>query len=372
MQKVNSDLGMFVQDTWTRKRLTLNYGARYDHFNAEVPAESSPAGTWIAARNFPAIKDVPNWDDWSVRLAAAYDLFGTGKTAVKVNAGKYVASQAAGYAANFNGMTYSTQTARVERCRPATAPSSTPTGNIQFNEVLGGTSNFGQITGRPDPNLERGYNWEYSASVQHELAAARVGDGRLLPPAVLQPADHRQPECGRQRVESVHASRRRPTQGCPTSGQPIQMFNLNANKVGTATDSLYTFSTANQTTYNGFEVSANVRRNKFLMFGGVTTDRRATTSCDGSTATNGTPNATSGTSARDNPNASRFCDSPPPFRTTFKASAAYSSPVRLPVERLIHGDARASASTRTTRSRRPSRGEPSSDRPPAPRRSTST
>ena len=42
-------------------------------------------------------------------------------------------------------------------------------GNIQFNEVIGGTSNFGQITNRPDPDLQRGYNWEYSASVQHEL-----------------------------------------------------------------------------------------------------------------------------------------------------------------------------------------------------------
>jgi hypothetical protein len=71
----------------------------------------------------------------------------------------------------------------------------------------------------------------------------------------------------------------------PTSGQPLPMFNLNANKVGTATDGLYTFSTANHTTNNGFEVSANLRRDKFLLFGGVTTDRRVTTSCDGSTST---------------------------------------------------------------------------------------
>ena len=42
-------------------------------------------------------------------------------------------------------------------------------GNIQFSEVIGGTSNFGQITSRPDPDLQRGYNWEYSASVQHQL-----------------------------------------------------------------------------------------------------------------------------------------------------------------------------------------------------------
>ena len=34
----------------------------------------------------------------------------TGKTALKANASKYIASPAAGYAANFNGMTYATQT----------------------------------------------------------------------------------------------------------------------------------------------------------------------------------------------------------------------------------------------------------------------
>ena len=110
------------------KRLTLNYGARFEHFNASVPAESSPASTWIGARNFPAIPNVPNWNDWAVRLAAAYDLFGNGKTALKANAGKYVAAQAAGLRADIQ---------RHERRRPQTrtwtdarrqrARSSTPT-----------------------------------------------------------------------------------------------------------------------------------------------------------------------------------------------------------------------------------------------------
>src|SRR5205085_3767471 len=110
VQNVNSDFGSYVQDTWTMKQLTLNYGARFEHFNASVPAESSPASTWIGARNFPAIPDVPNWNDWAVRFAAAYDLSGDGKTAVKASAGKYVASQAAGYAQNFNGMRGTTLT----------------------------------------------------------------------------------------------------------------------------------------------------------------------------------------------------------------------------------------------------------------------
>ena len=52
------------------------------------------------------------------------------------------------------------------------------------------------------------------------------------------------------------------------------------------------------------------------MFGGVTTDRRASTTCD----------------ARDNPERrSRFCDSVPPFRTTVKASAAYTFPYDVKV-----------------------------------------
>ena len=64
-----------------------------DHFNAEVPAQSG-AGRhrWIAgAANFAAIPNVPNWNDWSVRFAGAYDLFGNGKTAIKANASKYIA-----------------------------------------------------------------------------------------------------------------------------------------------------------------------------------------------------------------------------------------------------------------------------------------
>jgi hypothetical protein len=106
-------------------------------------------------------------------------------------------------------------------------------------------------------------------------------------------------------------------QRLPLSGQPIEMYSLNANKVGVATDNLRTFSD-NTTVYNGFELSGNLRREKLLLFGGINTERRATTECDGSTSATNT--------ARDNPNGLRFCDSPPPFRTTFKMSAAYQLP----------------------------------------------
>jgi hypothetical protein len=307
-QKVKSDLGLFLQDTWTMNRLTLNLGGRFDHFNAMVPAQSAPASTWIQARNFAEIKDVPNWNDWSVRLAAAYDLFGNGKTALKVNASKYIASAAAGYAAIFNGMTYSTQT-RAWFDLDSNKSLFDSAGNIQFGEVFGGTSNFGGITSRPDPDLLRGHNWEYNASVQHQLVDRvsvtggfyrrrfynlDVTDNTNLavtdwsPFTITAPTDPRLPD----------------------SGTAITMHTLNAAKVGVPTDNLRTFSDINTSVYNGFEVSANARFSKLLLFGGITTDRRATTTCD----------------ERDNPNSARFCDAVPPFRATYKMSAAYQLP----------------------------------------------
>ena len=43
IQHLNSDFGLFVQDTWTMDRLTLNFGGRYDKFNASIPAQSAAA-----------------------------------------------------------------------------------------------------------------------------------------------------------------------------------------------------------------------------------------------------------------------------------------------------------------------------------------
>jgi hypothetical protein len=330
VQNVNSDFGSYAQDTWTMKRLTLNYGARFEHFNASVPAESSPASTWIGARDFPAIPNVPNWNDWAVRLAAAYDLFGNGKTALKANAGKYVASQAAGYAQNFNGMSGTTQTVTwTDLSRNGTIYDAN--GNIEVNEVGPRTANFGQVTVRPDPALARPNNWEYSAAIQHELLArTSITVGFYHRDFYnLQVVDNQNVSAADWTSFAI-ATPNDPR--LPLSGQPIPLYTLNQAKVGIATDNLYTYSTQNTSSYNGFEVSGNVRRDKFLLFGGVTTDRLVTSNCDGSTATFDI--GARGASARDNPNSLRFCNvtlatSGQPagvFRTTVKASGAYSFP----------------------------------------------
>ena len=85
-----------------------------------------------------------------MRFAGAYDLFGNGKTAIKANASKYIAAAAAGFAQTFNPMNYSTQT-RAWLDFDGNKSILDSAGNIQFSEVIGGTSNFGQITSATDP-----------------------------------------------------------------------------------------------------------------------------------------------------------------------------------------------------------------------------
>src|SRR5262249_41225465 len=83
-------LGIFAQDQWALKRLTLNYGVRFDTFNGHVPAQDEAAIEYVSARHFAPVNGVPAWKDVNPRAGIAYDVFGTGKTAVKVSVGRYV------------------------------------------------------------------------------------------------------------------------------------------------------------------------------------------------------------------------------------------------------------------------------------------
>jgi hypothetical protein len=93
IEHLKAALGIFAQDRWTINRLTLNVGLRFDYHNAYVPAQTLAAIPFVPAREYDAIHDVPNWTDLSPRIGAAYDLFGNGRTVLRGNYAKYIASE---------------------------------------------------------------------------------------------------------------------------------------------------------------------------------------------------------------------------------------------------------------------------------------
>ena len=86
--------GVYAQDQWTIGRLTLQGGVRYDRAWSWAPAEGN--GTTQTSRfnpqpiSFEQTVSVRGYNDITPRFGLTYDLFGTGKTAVKFNGGRYL------------------------------------------------------------------------------------------------------------------------------------------------------------------------------------------------------------------------------------------------------------------------------------------
>ena len=164
LARLNSDLGVYVQDSWTMRRLTLNLGGRFQYLKGQIDAQDAPAGRFVPARHFDAVKNLPNWKDFAGRLGAAYDLFGNGKTAIKATAGKYLENESTSFAATYNPMTFDQDVRRWDDLN----------GNdiAEDNEIgQSARSTFGVRAARdPDPDIRRPYQWTYSLSVQQQLA----------------------------------------------------------------------------------------------------------------------------------------------------------------------------------------------------------
>lgn len=81
---------LYVQDQWTRDRLTLQGALRWDHPWSWFPDQTIPQSRFFPGASFPKTDGVTGYNDVTPRMGLAYDVFGNGKTAVKVNLGKYL------------------------------------------------------------------------------------------------------------------------------------------------------------------------------------------------------------------------------------------------------------------------------------------
>jgi hypothetical protein len=153
-----------------------------------IPESHLPAGPYVPARDFPEVKHSPRWENLSPRVGAAYDLFGTGKTALKVALGRYP-QRNTGVAVNLPVSNQPTSTTRawndtfygvgdprtgnfVPDCdlrTPAVNGECGAWGDLTFGQVREGNTRFADdsIGGF---NLEN-YNWQGNVSVQQQLRA---------------------------------------------------------------------------------------------------------------------------------------------------------------------------------------------------------
>jgi hypothetical protein len=181
------NLGVYGQDQWTIKRLTLTYGGRYDHFQAYAASVDVGAGPFIEAHTYPEVRDLPNYHDVTGRVGAAYDLFGNGRTAIKGSFGKYLLGLGGGSLTTqspSNAITQSTSRQWNDSFYPAGDPRRgnyvpdcdllNPAQNGECGNIL--NTNFGRptaITKWADDARKgwgvREYNYQTSVQMQHEL-----------------------------------------------------------------------------------------------------------------------------------------------------------------------------------------------------------
>jgi Carboxypeptidase regulatory-like domain len=177
----NRDLGIYFQDQWAIRRVTLNYGLRYDYFYGYIPpqhVDATPNG-WIPARDFAEVTSTPSWKDVNPRGGVVFDLLGDGKTALKVTMGRYVAKTTTAITSNNNPITTSVNS--VTRIWNDTNLNFIPDCNLADraanNECLAvSNQNFGglNITTLYDDDVlrgfgVRGYNWDFTTELQHEF-----------------------------------------------------------------------------------------------------------------------------------------------------------------------------------------------------------
>lgn len=329
--ELNANLDFYVQDTWTRGRLTVNPGVRFEYLSAENAPTSANAGRFIPARGFNGVvPNLPTWFDVAPRVGVVYDLFGDAKTALKASASKYMTQNQYDIAARYNPMGFQTDRRNWADCDYIQG-TSTCSGRVlatsgdgiaQDNEIGPSSNrNFGVSTGRrPDPDLRRQYNWEYSAGVQHQLTPNISVNGGWYRRTFY-------------RIEGQYNAAIDPVTDYtavatvnPLTGEAMTIFNLLPGKLGLV-DTVDRNSPINRRFYNSFDAGVNVRLpNGGTMLGGWTTERIVAITCD----------------TRD-PNQFRFCDQTGetyqdlganesiPFAHQFKLAVTYPLPFRTQV-----------------------------------------
>ncbi len=325
-ERMNYDVGIFLQDTWTINRLSVSGGIRWEALNASVLAADVPAGRFVPARSFAAIPDLPNWRNWAPRMSAVYDLFGNSKTALKYSLNRYNQARTTGIASDYNPLlsqTFSLAWTDVNGDNIAQgalgfnpdgtrqAPCAYPSAGCEIN-LAALPSNFGIAAPNTFGNFPRTWNLEQGIEIQHELLPRVSVTGSWfygyfrnlnisLNQSWLYTGDDPTQNPNYQLFTVYN----------PLTGEPIPAYGRTAAAQAAPTRNLDTFDPKRKQVYNSFNFEFRIRPGGGAqIFGGFAFERQRNTNC----------------TAPDNPNNLRFCDDTQldiPFQKQFKVSGSY-------------------------------------------------
>ncbi len=293
--------GFYAQDQWTLNRLTLGGGVRYDLFFTHFPAAQVGPTRFMPV---PLVFDDTSYahlQDLTPRMSAAYDVFGTGKTAIRMSFGKYLVAQDGGASPLGQGA------APVARIPTSINRAWTDSNNnfipdcdlLNLNaqnltasggDVCGVASNlnYGKqvFSTNYDPNFLRGwgvrpYNWELDLSVQHQIlprVSVTVGYFRrwfgnfaVTNNLALAPSDYNTFNL------PVPNDARLPISGTLTGFTDVSP--AKTGQVNNFVTSASSFSGGVTDHWNGVDFTVNARLKDVNLQGGVDTGKEATDFC---------------------------------------------------------------------------------------------
>ena len=356
--------GVFVQEQWTRDRLTLQGAARFDRAASWFPAQQEGPSRFLATPIVvPKTRGVDSYKDVTPRMSAAFDLFGNSRTALKVSAGKFLEGAGVmGIYANTNPTLRMPQTTMAFGTAGVTrawtdanqnfvpdcdlsnplAQDLRPTGG-DLCGVLSNTS-FGKstLTNNFDPAALDGWgvrpsDWNVALSFQQQVGSRSsidvtynrrwfhgyfVADNLALQPAdltpfsLIAPSDPRLPGGGGYAVSGLYDV-------VPEKSGQVNNLIADSKEYGPWRQS-----------FNGVDVTFNVRTARDLtLMGGTSTGQNVSDNCavrarlpELSTATTGTSSFGAGLAASAVTPVSPYCDVDYGFLTQVRGLAAYLVP----------------------------------------------
>ena len=331
------DVGIYGQDSWTFKRLTLNPGLRLDLFNSYYPALTSPAGTFVPARSFPAEADSqqPHWKDINPRIGGVFDVFGDNKTALKGSWGRYVSTYNGGFSSPYNPSSVSTDQRSWTDLNKDDIAQFGPLGSCGsatlFCEIGASTNALFGLNSQRDhaPGIKRPYNTEITLSVQRQLIPGMSISGGYA----------------RRDYNNIYFTQNLTTQplGTPvTNGWTLYQIPdprgasfptlpiYSQNSTATAVNQLDQVSPNNKRYTNGFDVGFQSRVLGGNVFGGASWGKQILVTCD-----------------VQDPNSLQYCDQSAygmPYRGTAKMSGNYPLPLGFQISGTLQSYAGGSTS----------------------------